>query len=284
MNQRTLYGTVLLLSFCEILNAAEEVTFKYQPVKPGDTQTKSQDFQSTMKLTVKANGAVVNTVEQNSGKFEKRKITALETSGESMTKLKMTYLSATMTAPGEAEAKATPYSGKTYIAEMKNGNVSVTNEAGKPVADEEEVSFVAKDAKSIMKPERFSKLLEGKTLKAGDKVDISEEMAREILGAEEQPTKVDKMSMVLKEIRKVPAGTQGVFSLEMIMASDLNPVMKMTANVKGDTIIAVDTCWPILMAITGPVTIKGSQQKGDAKIDFDGTGEIKVNVNAEYGK
>jgi hypothetical protein len=279
-----LSGVVLLFTACARLNAAEEVTFKYQPVKSGNTQIVSQEFQSTMKLTVKANGNVVNSVEQNSGKIEKRKITLLEASGDEKTKIRMSYLTSTTTSAEQPLAKTAAYSGKTFVAEKKNGTVIVTDEDGKAVVDPEISIQIAKDATSVMKPERFSKAFDGKVLKAGDKVDITDEMAKDLLGSDDRPGKVEKMDMVLKEIRKGPAGTQGVFSIDVVITGDINVGMKMSMSMKGEAVIAVDTCWPVSMLINGPLTLKGAQQKGDAKIDFDGVGDMKIIMNAEYEK
>jgi hypothetical protein len=264
--------------------SAEEITFKYQPSKTGDIQTKKQEFQSTMKVTIKADGAVVNTLDQKQGKAEERKTTVLATDGENMSKVKIQYISSTMTPPGKVESVPLPNSGKTYLAEMKDGVVSITDAAGKAVEDAGESRLVTKDANSVMKPDKFSKFFNGKVLKPGDKVDIPDELARELIGSEDRPGKVEKMSLVLKEIKAGSSGKQGVFDFEMTMSTDVNVNMKMSMFVKGDTVVAADTCWPVSMNLSGPLTMKGGGLQDGKKMELDGTGDMTMKIEASYGK
>ena len=133
--------------------------------KVGDkvTEVTTQD----MAITAEVGPGTTIDVKQTGSKTELKEIMAVD--GGVVTKLKIGYsaMSESQTVAGKTEDKPSPLAGKTYLVWREGDEVKVSNEDGS-APSAEEIKKVAKDNKSVGKPEPMEDFVASRTWKVGE--------------------------------------------------------------------------------------------------------------------
>ena len=165
-----------------------------------------------------------------------------------VTKVKLTYLERTDVelGPGAGPGKASPITGKSYIAWVEGGEVAATAADGSAVSSEE-LSEIRRDQDELGKPPVMEQIM-ARTWKVGVTVALTaDELAR--LAASEGGGDGPRPSSITLTLRAVAGGT-AEFAMTMKMESASPPLV---IDAAGTAFIDVATGRPNRIDISGPV-------------------------------
>ncbi|MCW8128970.1 MAG: hypothetical protein KIS92_01170 [Planctomycetota bacterium] len=275
------YVTALVLFAGLGLRAEDTFTFNVEVPKAGATRTEVADLSLDMKIDASVGGKVVNSQTMAQKEHKKFKSTVLELTENEPSKVRVEFeeYKADDGAPAGAPA---PELNKAYVVERKDGKVSVAAEKGGDLSEAEK-AFLDKEFKRFGKSDSFAKFLNGKALKAGEKLKISEEDARTLFDMSgEEGMKLDECSLVFKGLEKFEAGEAAVFESKLLISKVDEGGLKMNMEITGPIAVDPKTCWPVSMKIGGPIVIGGAMKKGEITIDMGGGGAMKMTRAATY--
>lgn len=260
--------------------AADDFTFKIQEPKPGTVRSDTDETAMDLKIEAKVGEKVLNEQKMAQAESKKSKMTVMAASGINVTKAKVVYEAYKNDDPAAAEGPA-PELNKTYILERKDKDVVATDEKGGELPEKEKV-FLLKDHKRFGKPNGFEKWLNGKTLKAGQALEMSKEEAGEIFDMNaEEGMKIDSLTMTFKGVEKAGEVEKAAFDAKLIVIKG-DDSMKMTMEMAGPISVDAKTGWPLTMALSGPIKIAGKMVKETMTIDMVGAGSFKGNKTSSY--
>jgi hypothetical protein len=127
----------------------------------------------------------------------------------------------------------------------------------------------------------LSNYFAGKTIAVGDKVEMPEEIARELLGADDEFGKVSRFEMTLQK-RELNEGKEcAVFDAEIEATGNGTSQMRML--VTGPMILEIDSCRAISADFRGPIGMSEVHGIYGARYQVDSMGKFRVTVSSRYG-
>ncbi|GEM_PF-3061225 len=280
---RSLCAALLFATFAAAATA-QEVAFKLQLPKVGDERGSKWNMHAKTELSVSINGAPVAAPTVEKSEIKVRQETVLSVKDDAVTKMKVAFgemKTSEVQAEGVEKNSESPLSGRTFILEAGADGLSATDESGKAV-DEETLKELKDNYKRFGKPDRFFKLFDGKTVRVGDKIDVAREIVVETMT--DGKSQLEAFTFTLKELRQEQGVECAVVDVALKLKGQPQPAMTFAAELKGELIVEVKTCWPLSMRLEGPMTITGAQEQDGQQIDFDGKGTMRIRVTAKYGK
>ncbi len=291
------------------VDAGEKETFvriTKVPPKVGDTRTQKQSIDMKVKIHVDMKPKPIDReMERVETSVEKHE--ALAVDGPAVTKVKIVVQERTQTEFDEGkQTKKNPSvtSGKTYIAEAKNGAIAVTNEKGGAVS-KEEARLVEKQAPYLGKPNDLLKTLPEK-IKVGASVPEIAAIMRSKLAAND-PNDDSREVMAVRTVDVTLKGTRteggeevAVFDVKTTLVR--RDASEMTMDMNGEFTLRTRDGWPLLLSLRGPITMgnagdadAGAADALDAGADalavdaatakgpkVSGTGEFKLEMLVSY--
>jgi hypothetical protein len=248
----------------------------------GSTQTEQE--KSSMQLTVAVTFAG-KTTKSTTQQHEEHDTTerVLGANAEAPTKVQVTFDKRVETdtdAKGKTKTKRSPVDGKSYIAEVKGADISVTGPTGKKVTTAE-TKVVEQDEDDLGKPDPFTKILRGRSLKKGDQLQLPKNVVAELLGDTNKDMKmqIDKVSLTFQGTRRDGSRTDGLFDLALDVTGHPDPAVGMQMKINGIVVIDTATAWPVSMELRGPIHFSGGTGHG-AKMA--GQGNMDMTVSYTY--
>jgi hypothetical protein len=223
-------------------SAASTIKFTKLDPQVGATWSESESVDMSFDVT-KPDKVTFEQSNKNSKKVE-----ILATSGKAITKIKVTYNTASekTKANGEDKTKTAQVTGNTYIVESSGGGINVTDENHKPVGASE-TAFVAADFGSLGKPDPFLSQLPDIPLSVGSKVDSLADALRESVAATGE---LHQSSVTLQSI--TPDGN-GVFDVKLSYTQAFGK-LKMTFNIDGTITVRASDSRIVSSNLKGPIT------------------------------
>lgn len=208
---------------------------------------------------------------------------------KAVTKLKVTYVEKTKgeTEDGkEKKGRKSPVAGKTYLLELKDGKLAVTDEKGKKVPKAEE-DILKKDNSHFGKPDPFLAAMPNKALEIGKPVPELAIAIQEQMSARDDSNEKDKLSVSdvevkLASIEGAGADAKGVFDVKMTLSSPKtgkNP-FEMKIVMGGQMKVRAQDGWPTVFKANGPLEL-GDQ---GGKKGISGTGTLQLSFETTYTK
>ncbi|NUP07383.1 MAG: protein kinase [Polyangiaceae bacterium] len=212
----------------------------------------------------------------DSSESEQKQVTTtiLAADGKTVLKIKLQYgdVIKTSTSNGQSQNLKSPVSGKTYIAEYKDGDIVVTDENYRPVAPEEEAE-VEKAASGLGKPNPELLALPDVPLKRGDRADtLAEALRGEVAANPDDKTQFSDIHVTLKDIQIKDGVKVGIFDLSFSMTStppSEEVTVTVTATVTGTMTIRANDGRTTQVSISGPMTLSGGPVAGKGSMSFE---------------
>ena len=253
----------------------DSITFKYKPVKKGDTRTMTRTLTMSLEMKVSVAGNVVQEPKQDRSEEESRKDTVLEVADGVPTKIKTRYIKFAEITDGKT--KTSPVKGKTYIVEKGEDGLKITDESGETPSPAE-IKQVSDDFKNLGTLDKMSKFLDGKTVKIGEAIDLPKDIAQSILGTKkDDPIQVKKFRLKLTKINP----DMGLFKITVEFEGAPTPGTSMSMTLKGK-IGVTPGCWPLDAKMKGTVEIEGSPGPPEQKIELTGSGPVTITASNSY--
>lgn len=221
----------------------------------GDKLTHVEVKTAEMKVEVKGpKGEFKEEATEN--EEEERTEECLAVDGKRCAKLKVTYAKVdkkVTSKDGKVKESKGAHAGKTYVIELKDGAVAVSDEAGKAPAPEE-LEKVKKDFRNFAKDTDMLEALPDK-VKVGDSLDkLAAALGERANDGDDKPTKLEA-KVTVKEIRE--EGGKKLLDLDVTVevegkepknGANIKLSMKGTVTLRADTGLATKMVWK------GPVT------------------------------
>lgn len=286
MKRMITFGAAVLaaLSLNSAANA-QEVTFKKATPAVGETNATTEEMKMSNKISVSANGNVIQEVDQKMQETKASKMTVLAVDGKKITKIKVTYKKkeAKQDVGQGPMNKSSKLVGKTFILSKSGDAVTVTDEAGKKVDDAVAKEVEADHSKNLGEfDNKFAEVLPDRAIKVGETITVDKKKANSFFKDKDDkdPMNVETFTLKLTGTKKINGVMVGVFDMHVKFAGEPGPGMKMTIDMKGTAHVGVDNCYPHLMDLKGPLAMNGKNQGMDMK----GAGEMHMKIHAVYGK
>lgn len=289
---RTIFAMYMIFCLCfSAMAQQKKVTFTGKTPKKGSVASLTRTFQGKMTMTIKLGGKVFQAMQEERSQERQLNETVLESSNTAVTKVKVEYEKARISAgdPMTGTPPQTmdePVAGHIYIVEAKKGTISVTYEQKGMTPTQEEIEIVTKDYKGLGKKDPLQELLAKKTVKLGETIKMSAEQAKALLGGEDENLTIEECSLTLKATREASEFQCAVFDTIIKMSGSVPklPTLKMTINLKGETVVAIENCLPITMHLEGDMAMQDSQQdpRTGQAFEFVGEGTMVMDQSATY--
>lgn len=239
--------------------AVQSVTIKRLVEQPGAVWTEDETMSMEAQVTAQQQTIDIKNVER-----KRKTVEVLASGADAVTRVKLTYVENAKLShtAGKETTKGAAVVGKSYVLELKDGQLLVTLDGGgKPTA--EEIALVTDDNKRFGKPDTMAAALDGMTFKLGEKTPVPADKLNGAFG--EDNLKATAVSMTLTEMR----GTNAVFAMEIAMSAALGGPMTMDVVLTATAVVdpATDRLLELTMEgalkfsgqINGSGTMKGHQ-------------------------
>jgi len=216
---------------------------------------------------------------------EKRRVEVLATNATSVTKIRVTYdekYDGESQGTAEPKKRPSPVAGKTYVVEHSGGKVEVHAENDGRVTKRER-DIVAKDWKSLGKPDKMAALIPDHPLAEGEKLPVSAELVRDLFGSDDSDeTTVDNASFTFRGAKQEGAVRYGQFdvTLKISMTSKKQDIA-MTMDLSGKLTVDTTTSQLGEISLKGPLTMKGISKSAQGELEGSGTMNASMSSKPE---
>lgn len=242
----------------------------------GAKRTQEESSATNIKISLGKKSLAMH--EEESKKAEEE---ILEASGDTVTKLKVTFVEDKKTSTDEgkpAREKKSPIAGKTYTVSVKDGKLTVLNDKDKP-APKAEADLVAKRYHDLGKPDEIMAAIPTRALNDGDDVPELATAFEKKMASEAKDPKKEKAKVAFEGAKFTFKGKEGdsaAFDILVTMKADVGFLGKMTVPMKGKMLLRVADAWPVSMTLAGPMGFEltekdkksGTEAGGDMKLQF----------------
>jgi hypothetical protein len=197
------------------------------------------------------------------------------------TRAKLTYGTAsTRVQADETETiEATqPIAGNTYFIARRGAQLAVTDELGKPVTGEEE-KLLRLHMETFGEPNPLAQFLDGKHINVGQSVDVPDEVARKLLGLTGNSGKTDKLSLRLRDVKRIEGIDCAVF--ETLLRTH-GQETSMSLLTKGELVIEANSCRTRSIRLQGPIAISETHGPTEGRFVISTNGTLQVAVRTSF--
>lgn len=282
---RSVRACALVLSLVPAaLSAQGGVTLQNRAPQPGDAYKVVTgaliDFDISAALGERALGSRAMSMRM----AESYQVEVLEAEGMVPTRVRIRYFQS----EGEVSAnrepatkKVEPVAGKTYYVIAAEGGARIVDDQERPV-DAKMAADIAGDA-SVGKADPFCSFMAGRSLSAGETLEISPEVAGPFLGSTGDDQEVQHLSLTLREVTNLRGAPAAVFEMQVKMSSRMEDGTAMSFQAAGLAAVSVADCRPLSLEMSGPMTISGTSQQDGQTLSLRGAGRVKAVMRREYG-
>jgi hypothetical protein len=268
---------VLLWPLADVLGtvvAAEQITFVFRGQRQGQRSYVVSDYDLSLTYDLKQGEKIIQSVDQKRSRSQKKLVTVLAAGDDGPTKVKVEYRTAEESDGSETKKDLTV--GKTYLVVRDGEKLRVTDTAGK-LSSDKEAQIVAADHRDLGRRFPLAKILDGKRITVGNCAEFDAEKARQLMNIPATVGKVDRFAITLTGTRQQDGIRCAVFDIEIQIRSEgINSVI----DVKGEYLVAIDSCQLVSLNLTGPVTISGKRQN----VTVAGRGTLRISTSVRYEK
>ena len=188
-----------------------------------------------------------------------------------------------MTSPdGEGANKevAQPVEKKNYIVTRKGTQLLVTDAAG-TLPPKAEFEIVVTSLQNLGLPNPLAKILLGRTIRVGERLQLPREIAVRLMGFGEQFGEVKQFELELKSVQQIDEQPCAVFAATIEAVGDTaNPVR---IRAFGQIVIQAETCRTIRAELSGPMTLSTVEHTPAGSFQYKAQGSMRVAVQSQYG-
>lgn len=283
MRLSTTLGVGLFAALIALTGCKSGTKFDRKAPEVGTKMKEEQklDMKMSMSMDMSAMGGKKETTDVSKSENATLTREVLAVTDGAPTKVKVTYASKSdvEVQGGQERKKDSLLVGKTFIAELKDGQIKVTDEQGAAV-DEEAAMVVARDSNDLGKADQFVVTMPDRALKVGEAVPelaslIKSELTR---GAGDKGPKpeIENVSVKLREDKNGVA----LFDVALTVAQAQGPV-NMKMNLTGTLGVRKADSWPTELTLNGPVSI-GAGNGGAGQLKLEGSGTMNLSRSLTY--
>jgi hypothetical protein len=261
---------------------AEGVVFTKVPPKVGRVSIEESTVEFRMNGESRAKGGPPLRSTTETADRERRREEVLALFDRIVTKKKITYEKLEVTEVQNGQAKPgekSPLAGRSYVVELKQGSLVLTDPTGQPVSDAEKKALTRRLA-NFGKPDPFLEGIPDGVVLANQPAAGMRSGFQELFeGAEEGPD-VGNVDVRFVGARDHAQGRCGVFAFKMAIQMAGEPRLSM--DIDGEFLVRLSDSAPIELEAHGPLRLIGRQKIEDVDVQLDGTGETRASLKITY--
>ena len=285
----------------------QAVRFGRQAVSVGDQAEQTVAVESRLTLTMRRGNELFGKNQSTVQSNQRRIITTTEVHGGITTGATISYPVATRqivaagqpdegspaTSPSQSESTTNaaenvtqteeqPVQGKKYDCEREpgeGGSLIIMDEKGsRPPAEEYEI--VAAHMEMIGRPNPLAKFLAGRSVAVGEKLEVPNELAGQILNLGKKFGQVTHFTLTLQKVRSEEGGETAMFLADVEAASI--DASQMRLQMAGPLEVRVASCRATRLDLSGPIGFSETRGSYSTAHQVIGTGRLHVNIASAY--
>lgn len=259
---------IAVLFFLPAFALAQQVTFTMKAPEAGLTRSVVDSMDLVALISVNAEG-MDQAFDMTQGERKAFTESILATDGATVTRKRVTVTEGaerTAQPMQPVSVSHAPTVGKTYIMEFLADSIAVTSEDGAAVSADERKYMVKEFSRDM--ESQFSAVLDGRTMKVGEVLELKDELLKAFGKNMSQGTMdVRSARLTLNGIGDAQGMKTALLGVDVVMGGAQGP-MEMEITLKGTAEIGVDNLWPLSLVMTG--TLAGAGSHGGADLSADG--------------
>lgn len=269
-----------LMGCAAALHAADAHRFTYRPAKVGEVSQHLVNLKMDLAVAVKKDGRLLESSQRQLQRKQQRKTVVLEASAHGPSKVKVTYQLAEKeaTAGGQTvESAAQVVSGKTYTVARVGEQLVVTDEHGE-TPDADELAIVTHDLESLGRPNLIGQFLHDKSFAVGQKIELPNELAKELLGFTDTVGEVTRFELTFSGVKKMAGVACAVLTTDFEARSNHEGTMSM--KIRGQLLLDLASCHAVVVQLSGPVSRSEQAGVGAGEFTLDTNGTLSLTAQS----
>ncbi|MEX2172137.1 MAG: hypothetical protein WD851_22645 [Pirellulales bacterium] len=254
------------------------VTFGRRAPQVGDQVEQNVEVELSLRTLTRQGTKVLERGEQRLTRRQHRVITADRVEAGRTQAAYVKFLAADRQMDDEPKT-AEPVVGKTYHCERDGERLMIHTAKGE-LPPLEEFRLVTPCMEMLGRAHPLADFFAERSVALDEKISLPEEVARELLGADDQFGKVSRFEMKLVRLEEIDGRDCAVFDAE-IEATGAG-ASQMRLLVTGPLVLEVSTCRSISAEFYGPIGMSEVQGGYGARYQVDATGKFRVAVSSKY--
>ncbi len=269
--------------------AAGVVTFAQQPAQIGDRVAQTVKVDLQVQTTITQAGQQAHKSQSSLKRRQQRFVEVLEVVDGSVRRAHVTYpLSRTtqsrVTSPEDKDPErevVQVVEKKSYFVTREGERLLVTDAEG-AIPPQAEFEIVVTSLQHFGLPNPLIKFLLGRTIRVGERLQLPQEIAEQLMGLGEQLGKVNQFELELKSIPEIDGQRCAVFGATIEAVGEVANPIKIRAF--GQVVIQIETCRTVRAELTGPLTLSTAEHTPEGSFQYSAQGNMHVAIESQYGQ
>lgn len=262
---------------------ADEVTFAQQAAQVGDRVAQTVDVDLQVHTTITQAGQTAHESQASLKRRQQRFVEVLEVIDGSVRRAHVTYPLCRVTSPENDQPEQEVVQAvekKSYLVTRQGERLLVTDVDG-AIPPQAEYEIVVTSLQNFGLPNPLIKFLLGRTIHVGERLQLPQEIAEQLMGFGEQFGKVEQFELVLKSVQKIDGQPCAVFGATIeAVGEPANPI-KLRAF--GQIVIQTKTCRTVRAELSGPLTLSTVERTPEGSFQYSARGNMHVAIESQYG-
>jgi len=194
---------------------------------------------------------------------------------------RMTSVELTSAEQGDPEqANVQVVEKQSYFVTREGKRLLVTDVDG-AIPSQAEYEIVVTSMQDLGLPNPLIKFLSGRSIRIGERLQLPQEIAEQLMGFGDQLSKVKQFELELKSLDEIDGERCALFSatVEAIGAAS-NPVR---IRAFGRLVIQTETCRIVRAELSGPLTLSTVERTPEGNFQYRVQGNMRFAVQSQYG-
>ena len=274
-----------VLAFNSALWAEQQVTFHCEMVPVGRQTNQDVRLNANMTSRVKSPGQETLQARQIDYTLQRRTVTVLAAEPTFVTKARVLFDQA-LQKQGRIEKDqpqwiSQPVDGKSYDVSRAQEELVITAPDGS-IPSEVERKIVEHSMRSVGRPNPIAIFLHGRTVRIGETIVMSAELASQLMGSTDGIEGTQEMPIQLVDITDIDGVPCGTFAAQYRRVT--HDGARTSSTLSGQIAVQTDTCQVVSVQFKGPITFRQIRSFGGKQKIFESVGTISIAMKSNPAK
>lgn len=264
-------------------SAQDQATFTQQAAQVGDRVAQTVGTELQLNTTITQAGQAANEDQTKLTRRQQRFIEVLEITDGQVRRAHVTFPYSRVTSPdgGDTEKEVVqPIEKKSYLVTRDGEQLQITDPEG-VLPPKEEFELVAAGLQNFGLPNPLAEVLLGRTIRVGERLQLPQAIAQQMMGLGQQFGEVKQFELELKSIQQIEDQSCAVFGATIDAVGDAENPVRIRAF--GQVVIQTATCRTVRADLSGPLTLSTVEHTPAGSFQYKAQGNMRVALKARYG-
>jgi len=262
---------------------ADQVTFAQQPARVGDRVAQSVGIELQLQTTITQQGQQAHEGQTSLKRRQQRFIEVLEIVDGSVRRAHVTYPLSRITSPENDDPKqevVQPVEKQSYFVTREGERLLVTDVDG-AIPSQAEFEIIVTSLQNLGLPNPLVKFLLHRTIRVGERLQLPQAIAEQLMGFGDQFGTVEQFELELKSVEEIDGEQCAVFASTIEAVGEASNPVRIKAF--GKVIIQTETCRTVRAELSGPLTLSAVEHTPQGSFEYAVQGSMRLAVRAQYG-